>query len=362
MGILRPYPELSIAGVLAQRPQVVRRIQTIGITIPAGASSATATLSQTVNKAHAYAYLNGWRSAEPSFQADEDLCSAELTDGDTVTVRTAVANASNTRIVGVQVVEWCPWAARVEHGSSTLSGGTATQNFASALASPVDASRAAFIHCGQNVTNPLQNQDACAVRGTLNSDGQGVTLNRNVGNGAATVYWAVVEFAASLLASRQQQTISFSGTTQTATSTISAVDPDATMLFWGGCELDSFQDDLLSVELTDATTLTASGGRSVDNSSRKASVTVIEFNPEWVRGADQVGATIAAGEELEETVIGEVNLAKTIVHATGFHTDTAAAGCEYCTLGIVDSTTFRTRRGNTGAYTVTSKVRALEFY
>lgn len=334
--------------------RLIKSIQSYEITIASGANSATQALSPAVDRNHAYAYHNGTRlGGSASFAANTDECAVELTDNNTVTVMSDTAHATLSRIVSVQVVEYWPWAASVQHNNVNLNG---IFSVSRSLNPAVDVNLSAFIHTGQTCSSTTQNQSRCAVRGVLAASGISVDLSRNSGSTSARVYYSVIEFAPGVVKSRQQQSVIFSGTVQTVDSTISAVDLNNSIVFWGGQENNAFQDDIVGCFLFDSTTLRFSGGRSVENDTRKGSATVIEFMPKHVtQAAQQCGDTIASGAATQNKTITAVTDSRTLVHRSGWWTSNNSSNNSYPTLFRTSTTNVRQQRGGTPAVTVDTK-------
>lgn len=326
--------------------KLLKSVQNYEITIPAASNSATQALGTAVNKAHAYAYFNGVRKSNSSaFSAAEDETAVELTNGSTVTVKTnSASTVSADRIVSVQVVEFWPWAAQVQHGVMNIADGA--QDATATLARAVDFNRSVFIHTGQTCTSTSQNQSRCASRGSLQTGGLGVDCARRDTTDAQATYYCVVQFAPGILKFKRQLSQAFIGNIQTSDATIPAVVVNNTILFWGGYTNNGFQNDIISAELTSSTNVRFSGGQVTTSTARTAAATVAEFNPKFVLQAAQAcGDQITGAATTQNKTVSAIVLANTLIHRTGFHTSTTASNYDAPTLYPTSTTNVRSQRG-----------------
>lgn len=341
---------------------LIKSIQTYEITIASGTKEKTQTLTTAVNKTYAYAYkLGADRCNVAGYANDKYLSGVELTDGSTITVRTHANTAADVTCV-VQVVEWHKWAVKdVQHGTLTIVNGQSSAT--AALSRALNINRSAVIYNGSTCSSTTQNRDHSAASIAWSSAGANITTTRTGTTNDLTVYYCAIEWRAGVVKSVQVASIAFSGNTQTATATISAVTTSKTMLFWGGCKNNAFQEDMTGAELTSSTQITATGGRVVTNNTRSCIVTAVEFKSKWVKSLQSDATNIAAGNETADATITAVNLGRTLIHPCGYWTTNAFSTVDHPTIYPTSTTNIRADRDHTSAFmSPTIPWRALEFF
>lgn len=348
----------------------IKFAQSISITVLAGNTTATGTISQSVDTTKSLCLNNGIEEPD-GYTGEKSEAAANFTSissGMTteVTARLNSASASD-RVVDVYVVEFYPWAVKdVQHGTVTLGSGTTSAD-SSALARTVDENYSSVVHCGQtsNSTSQSVNRTNCTT--VVKSGGSAITASRVASTDSLTVYFSVIEFQSSVIKSRQQATITFSSSSlASSTATISSVDPNYTLLLWGGMKHSAFQSQNLDVELTDTTTLTATqgGAASVDN-TRVAVVTVIEFNKKLVKARTAARDLLADGVGTYDHTVTAVKTDKSILSRAGFSTNNTYSNSNlaYVRTKLSSTTNVQTKRNTTGfGVTSTSSWNLMEFY
>lgn len=169
----------------------------------------------------------------------------------------------------------------------------------------------------------------------------------------------VVAYRASTIKSVQRGTISLSGVTSN-TATITAVDPNNTMLVMNGFTSDETASNYPRVfpllQLTNATTVTAS--KQDATSTTVVSFEVIEFYPGVLRSSVQRGTIAITNAVLTATAtITAVTTAKTMLSYTGWEAPPHQGGGEVvhsvANIVLTNSTTLTaTRLGGNGTLTL----------
>lgn len=339
------------AGILGAAGQnsPFKSVQNYEVVIAAGASSQTQSLSTPVNKSRAYAYNNRDRTGASAYNASLHEVSVELTDGNTVTVKTNGTDGSNSRTVSICVVELFEWACiDVQHFVISMSTSETSKSYT--LPRQVDPNYSHPCHTGQNCSSTLQNRDRSLARVSMASDGSAVTATR-VGSGSVTldVYGFVINWRSPAVSSVQRFSVTFSGNVISSTAALSSVDTAKTMLYYGGCTNNAFQSQNLRGELTDGTTVTATCGATSTDSSRVLNGTAVVFKGDYVKSENHGAAQIASGNTTTDNTITAVVQNKTLIHSCGWSSDTGASNVNHSSVYPTSTTNIREQRGITGS-------------
>lgn len=355
-----PYAAAAFRG----RGSPIKSITNYTITLTSGSTSTTQSLSPAVDKTHAYAYLNGWRSLDTSFLHIDCMPRIELTDNNTVTVSINTANGSADIVVEVQVVHWAKWAVhQVYH--NTISLPAATSSVADTFLNSItfDSTRAAIIYLG--ATSSHSSQAISSSRALVNMTSSQTAAVRRATTGDVVVGYAVIMFKAACVRRVLRQT-SFTATSGTGnTKSIAAVDTNASVVAFGGFNSSSgFQNGMPRLVLTDATTLTMTRGAS-NSDTLEVGSNVIEFQPNLIRQKISGETTVATTTSETNVTIPAATLAKTLLHMSGFSTDNATGNMNtsYLTIKTTSTTNVKVQRASTSA-SVTSIAAwsGVEFY
>jgi len=201
-------------------------VQQALVTIPSGATSGTASITQV--GVGAFPVWQGQVTTDSS-----DIISAlayvQLLNNTTLqAVRST--SATNTIIVNVAVVDAdiTNLVKTVQSGLTTITTGNTT---ATSAISTVNNANAAIFYLGDDTTGTTFTRASSSV--TLS--GTNVTASRNIGNLAATVSWVVVEFQpAAINSSVQNVTLASAASGSTFSATITSVNTNNTMLAYSG--------------------------------------------------------------------------------------------------------------------------------
>lgn len=337
----------------------IKSIQNYEVTIAAGANSATQTLGTTVDKNHAYAYYNGFRSNN-GLDNSKHKPMVVLTNSTTVTVTTNSVDATNSRIVPIQVVEFHRWAADVQHYTITNSSTNTSQG--QALSTPIPYDYSIPIFCGSTTDNASQNVDRCWTRLTLDNTAgvsNNVTAVRADGTGSCTTSVAVVKFSPLLIKNKRAISVSMtSGFTKQ--QAIQNVNPALSMLFNAGFTSGAFQDYMPGM------TIDSDGnGVTVTRGNNGAVTTVmnanaVEFREEWVAdiatspfkyGVGYTPTILAANSQQDTTLSPAIVAGKTLVHYCGHWTNNNFSSVNLGFASVHETSTTNVRAERVSSFT-----------
>jgi hypothetical protein len=333
------------ARIFARAPRQVE------ITIAAAATSGTVTLSPAViDSTRTLLLFNGMRSAETTFAIAEDAVRVEFTNSTTITAFTNTANASNSRIVRVTVVEFSPNAVQsVQYGTLTLNGVSSN----TATITSVDTSRSAVTHLGAT-GNRTASQEYGYYECVL--DLQNATTVRAVRSNptdACTVSYAVVQFRSHIIQSLQQVSVAIGSTSATQDATISSVTTSNTILLWGGmnnaggASISFLADRRPYTFLFNSTTVRSNRNQAGSTAGVTTRVAVIEFKTGVLKSVQRTQTTIAASNTTRDTTITSVNTELSLAMYLGLSNQTADSSFSdtYFTQELTSATNHRALRG-----------------
>jgi hypothetical protein len=342
---------------------IVQSIQTGEITIAAGTSSNTATISA-VNTKYAVCFFGGWRSADTSLNTSEDYARVELTNATTVTAQTSASNAGSSRIVRYTVVAFRPFAIKsVQQGTISITG---ANNSATATINAVNTARAFVMHQGQN--HSVHHADFNYNQGRVSlTNSTTVTANKDgTANPNLIVGYVVVEFNAYIVKSIQQLAITIAASSTTGDATISAVNDTSTLLIWGGWNVHLFATNNPSrapyVRRTSTTNVRAVRG-TTSSVATEMNCTVVEFEPRWIKSRQSGQTQITSGAATANASIATVNTALSLFSWLGWICDNISSGSDgpYTTAKINSSTQVTVERGGSPALLATNSWEIIEF-
>jgi hypothetical protein len=174
----------------------------------------------------------------------------------------------------------------------------------------------------------------------------------------------VAQFGAlSFVRSVQRGTIAVAAAALTGTATITTVGLTNSLLVFNGSQsdnsLDAMNKALTRVELTNATTVTAT--RNTVGEIQTVSYEVIEFWPGVIKQVQRGTITMTTASSATATIDG-VTMAKALVEALGFsQTNIDGASVILSRLTLTNSTTVTANR-TTGTGNVTIGYQVVEFY
>lgn len=248
----------------------IASVQQVSITIAAGATSGTATISS-VDTSRTFLVYQNFTNTNTGGVPNETLARIELTNATTVTAYRNTSDAVFTVTVNATVVEGTSSLVdSVEYGTVSISSSTGT-----ATISSVDTSRSAVFLLGNTTTASATTPNGRNAAVTL-TNATTVTANIGVSSITGTAGFVVVQFNSSAIQSVQRFTTAYTSSSTTDDQTISSVTTGNTMLVWGGTVNASDTNGIYTLSLLNSTTarLTRQG---TGTGSRSPYYTVVEF-------------------------------------------------------------------------------------
>lgn len=354
-------PDMEVGCTFQVYPQAnyIESVQPVTVTIAAGASSGTATITavDTTRTLLVPGYIRGGDSI---YLFNEDSPGATLTNSTTVTALTNTANAAASRIFCCTAVEFNSMAVEsVQYGTISIAANSTT---GTATITNVDTARSAVVWLGQTGAESVTSRGAQEVRFTL-TNGTTVTGTRGISNvNAVTGYFAVVYFT-SIVKSVQQVSINIgagTGAESSRTATINSVNTANTALLYGGMTVNTtglgFNPQYCPyMTLTDATTVTAA--RAISSTSDTfGNVTVVEFIPGVMKLVQRSVSDIAANTVSDTDSITAVDTSRAFASFCGFSRNLNATNMDTAcpTVALTNPTTVTFTRGATSATAVHS--------
>lgn len=259
---------------------LVESVQHGAITIASGSTSGTATLASSVNASRSIVIFLGQSTTSTETQAaDSHEVAVELTDGSTVTAFVNTSGFSHT--IRYQVVQFAAGTVtRVQQFDDSYSGGDASNT---KTITAVDPDNSFIINNG--VTTPIVGSDVQRYSYYLIlTDSTTVTINW--GGPTATQSrrprYTVVEFEPGILASPPQQgSVTLNNVASNTATLGTAVDTSKSVILSTGnsCNTGTSNWNTMAytVELTNASTVTARVHTAVAGTNNKAGYVVLEF-------------------------------------------------------------------------------------
>lgn len=332
--------------------QIVKSVTPIAITIAAGSTSNTQTVS--VVAANSFIDWAGINAQGGNVVATTTWGSLVLTNSTTVTATRAVSDASNSLTLYGTLIEFAPGVIKsMQIGSATMTAATSN----TATITSVTTGNSAVVYNGttfSSIANDFSHNVFCK---NVLTDSTTVTVSRQGNTGTVTVYFTVVEFNSGILNSSTQPTsINLSTIQLTNTATITSVSAANSMLLYSGQDMTTsgatwtqFDKDNSWVTITNGTTLTAT--RTAENStSININSTVLEFKSNVVKSVNRGSIVIGASSNSNTATITSVNTSFTVVGYTGF---TAADGSATTAVNVKQSAVILTN-----ATTITAQTSA----
>lgn len=333
---------------------IIQSIQEVEITVAAGATSNTATITS-VDATKSIIFLN-WQRPDPASATDDPdhiYFAPEITNATTITVTRGASLIAY--VVQATVIEFTSAAVdSVQNGSVTLVdpnlSGTDT-------ITSVDTSRSVAIFRGLTSTESGSGLEKSNLMGAVLTNATTVTVTRgDQGDGdSRTGFYTVIEFAAGIVDSVQSVNIAMTNPTLTATATITSVNTARSVLFYGGM----FGGGAGSVNgphvttgvLTNATTVTATRGVSAVNSTANHVTTVVEFAAGILASVQRDTTIFTEAAITEDVTVTSVDTTKSSVAWLGYAlTDSSRVEPErqFITSKLLNATTIRFQRSAAG--------------
>jgi hypothetical protein len=327
----------------------VNSVQHVSITIPTGAASATATISPVGSLA--FIMFGGFRTTTAT-ATNVGFARVELTNATTVTAYRQSSSGSDTVNVWCDVVDATSnLVASVQAGSVTMASGVVSDT---ATIAATNASHTVIHQLG--LTSTQASLNLTALETVISLSGTTVTAERQTSSGALTVGYVVIEFQAAALNSAVQNfSKSWTSSSSTATQAITSIDPDKTLLFWGGSYANTSSSEskaLQRIALTNGTTVTLST-QTAGSIACLCHFSVVEFAPGVLASAVQRGTTsLSGGSGSGSTSISSITVNKSLLSFLHYNSSQIAANINHvCTAVELDSATTVTtlRQGTAGS-------------
>ncbi len=337
---------------------IVTSVQNVSITISAGQTTGTATVTS-VDMTLSALRIMGVRGAHTGYNPATDTASVVKTNSTTITATRNTSDASNSLIVNCSLTTFSSAAIQsVQDGIVTITNTTNTATITS-----VTLNNAALYFGGSITTNT---NTLYFSPDLVLTDATTVTANVEAGAFTTKAYFTVVEFKTGILNSAVQRgTISFASGDTTKTATITGVTTSQTMLLNNGALLGSTtgnSDFWPRVTLTNGTTVTAA--RTTSGTTETVSFEVVEFKAADVVSVNRGTITIASSGTSNTATIASVNTAYCSVEWQGNTSgasvaETVAKSC--ATITLTDATTLTAERSGSPAISLIVNYEAIEF-
>ncbi len=337
---------------------IIHSIQPFEITIGTSATSNTATITS-VDTSKSVIFFGGFTTTHNGNTYREFFPRVELTNGTTVTAYRDTSSASQTVTVRGTVVEFESAAVTsVQAGTINMASSSAS---GTATISAVTTSRAAVFYLGNTNTTSTTSPQSVLVRTDL-TNSTTVTATRATANTAVlTVGYCVVEFAASVVSSVQQRSVTLSTSSTSSSDTISSVNTGRTLLLYNGStsSTSTLSNFLYNLELTAATTVTLIR-TGTSTTSRTINYTAVEFATGIVNSLQRDTTAISAATSADAAV-SSVNTSKTLCNWTGFSSDGGSTDARFATAKLLNATTVRCEKNTSGGTDSTPGWEVVEF-
>lgn len=353
----------GIPGLMGLPNTLVRSVQQVSITIAAGSTSNTATITS-VNTPSSVVFYGGVTGAlTGTVNASTCCASIVLTNATTVTATRNTSDASNSLTVNATVIEFYSTAVKsVQTGSATMTASTSQ----TATITSVNTANAVvvsngwttdFTSNGANVYSPLLDLTNATT----------VTASRATGTNNLTANFTVLEFNSGILnSSTQKGTVAFGAGDVTKTATITSVTTGQAMIVWNGfnpTSLNNSSNFFPWLTLSDASTVT--GTRNTSGVATNVNFSVLEFKAADIKSLTRGSITIAGSSASNTASISAVTTSKCIANFLG-HTNGTAAQTNFAAgaaeVALTNSTTVTASRGTAGsASTETLGYETVEF-
>lgn len=317
------------------------------ITIPISSASATASINAVGSLA--VLFPGNFKTTEGFFQASTVLPRIELTNPTTVTAYRNSASVTGSVTVYFAVVDFSSnFLTKVDYGTIALSS-VQTTNSAS-VSSNFQAR--AMINLGFTCANTGASaaQTQCAMRAgdsfTIHAD------RTNSGSAAATVGYCYLGFNPGILKSVTQAfLVTVLNTNSVDTTSVSpTVDPNNTMMFWGGLNPSgaSYVNTMTRAQLTAGNTITFTR-QSTNNNQRKMYCSLAELIPGVFKSNIQRSTTLidSGTGTPSDTSINAVNVDKSV----GYYMGGSCAGTTpdeiFASVNLLNTSTLRVQKNST---------------
>lgn len=336
----------------------VNSVQYVSITIPTGATSASATISSVGS--YAFVVFLGFE-ATASTTPSISYARAELTDSTTVTAYRNSSSASETVTVKCAVVD------ATNNLVSSVQAGTVSINAANtsgtATISSTDADYTVIHFLGLTSGNTTT-QNLSQTEVVLSVSGTTVTASRVNSASAETIGFVVIEFQSAACNQPVQgyQVSWTSGTT--TTQSITSVNTNNALLIYAGSNTSIAGNEAQAEQyasLTNSTTVTLTVNTSSAN-TKNYHFFVVEFASGVLNSSVQRGTTTLTGTTSNTSSISSVNASKSLLSFLHYSATQTTPNINNCvsTATLTNSTTVTVARSGS-SNNVTGSWEVAEF-
>lgn len=293
---------------------LVSSIQAVTITIAAGATSGTASITS-VDTTKSVERLIGWTYPANVGNGSVFMPAVALTAGNQITAYRNTSDASNALTVYAIVTQYnSSKINNIQRGSTALSSAQ-TSNTTSVTSVTTTNSAVQYNGCitaGTGLAITAYQCAAALTAATTITGSRGAT-----GSVADTLYWTLAEFASGVLNS-STQSASFS-VTGTGSATISSVATAQTMLWYGGNTSASGTGSWANNVYNTLASSTSISGVSANTpvGATTIKVTAVEYKSTDVQSVNRGTTTIASGTSQTDTTISAITIANTDLSHVG---------------------------------------------
>lgn len=307
---MQALPELSFTGIVSELKPFTKYVEEFAVTIPAGSTSATHTLNQTVDPSKTIRLYNNKKfSTLGDYNQINPRIS--LTDGNTITATKTTTSIQDVIVRGV-VIELFPWAIEdLEEGTLAIGTGASSSS----------------VHTLNNTVAADYNRTVVFWLGTT-TDGTGggigtsftyldLTTSTHLGvqayigqTGKNTVTgWCAIKFAKGIIRQKILVDATISNGSTTSSVTVATVDMNKTLSAPGGYSYSSgFEGDHVAGQLTSAT---AFGIQRSDNfPTSHMRVTLLELYDDYIVSVQRGVTAFTLDANTTDITINPVDLAK----------------------------------------------------
>ena len=351
---------LTVPGVATS---IVVSAQEVEITVGAGQTSNTATLTTTIIPENAIVIQNCARSTSNVDDPDHIWFTPVITDGDTITVKRGAANAEYT----VYCTVWEFTAASiqsVQHGEIAFAEVDNLLTDTDTLATTVDTDNAICISRGHWSTESGSSQIPATTCTVGLTDGDTATAIRSRTSADTNAAYTILEFVPGILDSVEQVDITINSSFDqgsppfTNTATIGSIDESKTLLFMGGQRGKGSSSGAhyhqANAALTNGTTITATIlAQSGGTTEGSISCTAAEFADGIIASVQRDVTAFAESDTTKNVTISAVVSAKSGVNWLGsaYNNNTNARiqpEYNFTTLKLTSTTNLALQRGLVG--------------
>jgi hypothetical protein len=306
-------------------PPFVASVQYVTVTIAAGATSNTATISS-VDTARTFWILNDHTANNTSIDLKTQLPRVSLTDATTLTVTRDTSHVTNTVTAYICVIEcWPSMVKSVQSGTIAIGSGdtSVAQNVSAVNVNYSALFWNGYTTAGGGIAN------ANYMRSVL-TNSTTITINKNTSGNAGVFAYCLVEFEPDVIESIQQVSITSTAASSTMDATISAVTLANCLCSYNGhtsaVGAVNWTQTQFRGYLNDTTTFRADRNDAASTVSRTFNATVIQFKGLAVTSRQAQQLTLASGVSTLDTAVSAVDTNKAILSQCGRRSNISGGG------------------------------------